>query len=157
MCCIIETLVRRDRSGKWSEHGRRARVIYNLETLQTKEPKTGFCESQQRSTWFQQRNSDQRTSLRTTKPRIVPRTTNTMLGLMQYPQRVLLHKQQKRPRTFLAILKYVASQQPTDRQFRYSNRPIRCSTQLSRYYGRYHEHFVRVWMLYRTHRSPGYG
>ena len=62
-----------------------------------------------------------------------------MLGLMQYPQRVLLHKQQKRPRTFLAILKYVAAQQPTDRQFRYSNRPIRCSTQLSRYYGRYHE------------------
>ena len=63
-----------------------------------------------------------------------------MLGLMQYPQRVLLHKQQKRPRTFLAILKYVAAQQPTDRQFRYLNRPIRCSTQLSRYYGRYHEH-----------------
>ena len=62
-----------------------------------------------------------------------------MLGLMQYPQRVLLHKQQKGPRTFLAILKYVAAQQPTDRQFRYSNRPIRCSTQLSRYYGRYHE------------------
>ena len=62
-----------------------------------------------------------------------------MLGLMQYPQRVLLHKQQKRPRTFLAILKYVAAQQPTDRQFRNSNRPIRCSTQLSRYYGRYHE------------------
>ena len=28
--------------GKWSEHGRRARVIYNLETLETKEPKTGF-------------------------------------------------------------------------------------------------------------------
>ena len=65
-----------------------------------------------------------------------------MLGLMQYPQRVLLHKQQKRPRTFLAILKYVAAQQPTDRQFRYSNRPIRCSTQLSRYYGRYHEQRV---------------
>ena len=42
MCCIIETLVRRDRSGKWSEHGRRARVIYNLETLETKGPKTGF-------------------------------------------------------------------------------------------------------------------
>ena len=42
MCCIIETLVRRDWSGKWSEHGRRARVIYNLETLETKEPKTGF-------------------------------------------------------------------------------------------------------------------
>ena len=42
MCCIIETLVRRDRSGKWSEHGRRARVIYNLETLGTKGPKTGF-------------------------------------------------------------------------------------------------------------------
>ena len=84
-------------------------------------------------------NSDQRTSLRTTKPRTVPRTTNTMLGLKQYPQRVLLHKQQKRPRTFLANLKYVAAQQPTDRQFRYSNRPIRCSTQLSRYYGRYHE------------------
>ena len=62
-----------------------------------------------------------------------------MLGLMQYPQRVFLHKQQKRPRTFLAILKYVAAQQPTDRQSRYSNRPIRCSTQLSRYYGRYHE------------------
>ena len=62
-----------------------------------------------------------------------------MLGLMQYPQRVFLHKQQKRPRTFLAILKYVAAQQPTDRQFRCSNRPIRCSTQLSRYYGRYHE------------------
>ena len=36
------TLVRRDRSGKWSEHGRRARAIYNLETLETKEPKTGF-------------------------------------------------------------------------------------------------------------------
>ena len=51
-----------------------------------------------------------------------------MLGLMQYPQSVLLHKQQKRPRTFLAILKYVAAQQPTDRQFRYSNRPIICST-----------------------------
>ena len=49
-----------------------------------------------------------------------------MLGLMQYPQRVLLRKQQKGPRTFLAILKYVAAQQPTDRQFRYSNRPIRC-------------------------------
>ena len=64
---------------------------------------------------------------------------NTMLGLMQYPQRVLLHKQQKRPRTFLAILKYVAAQQPTDR---HSNRPIRCSTQLSRYYGRYHEHIL---------------
>ena len=63
-----------------------------------------------------------------------------MLGLMQYPQRVLLHKQQKIPRTFLAILKYVATQQPTDRQFRYSNCPIRCSTQLCRYYGRYHEH-----------------
>ena len=59
---------------------------------------------------------------------------------MQYPQRVLLHKQQKGPRTFLAILKYVAAQQSTDRQFRYSNRPIRCSTQLSRYYGRYHEY-----------------
>ena len=29
MCCITETLVRRHRSGKWSEHGRRARVIYN--------------------------------------------------------------------------------------------------------------------------------
>ena len=42
MCCIIETMVRRDRSGKWCEHGRRARVIYNLETLETKEPKTGF-------------------------------------------------------------------------------------------------------------------
>ena len=42
MCCIIETLVRRDRSGKWSENGRRARVIYNLETLETKQPKTGF-------------------------------------------------------------------------------------------------------------------
>ena len=82
------------------------------------------------------------TSLRTTKPRIVPRTTNAMLGLMQYPRRVLLHKQQKRPRTFLAILKYVAAQQPTNRQFRYSNRPIRCSTQLSRYYGRYHEQFL---------------
>ena len=63
-----------------------------------------------------------------------------MLGLMQYPQRVLLHMQQKRLRTFLAILKYVAAQQPTDRQFRYSNRPIRCFAQLSRYYGRYHEH-----------------
>ena len=63
-----------------------------------------------------------------------------MLGLMQYPQRVFLHKQQKRPRTFLAILKYVAAQQPTDGQSRYSNRPIRCSTHLSRYYGRYHEH-----------------
>ena len=59
---------------------------------------------------------------------------------MQYPQIVLLHKQQKGPRAFLAILKYVAAQQPTDRQFSYSNRPIRCSTQLSRYYGRYHEH-----------------
>ena len=68
-----------------------------------------------------------------------------MLGLMQYPQRVLLHKQQKRPRTFLAILKYVAAQQPTDRQFRYSNRPIRCSTQLSRYYGRYHEQVSGVY------------
>ena len=67
-----------------------------------------------------------------------------MLGLMQYPQRVLLHKQQKRPRTFLAILKYVAAQQPTDRELRYSNRPIRCSTQLSRYYGRYHEQVVHV-------------
>ena len=142
MCCIIETLVRKDRSGKWSEHGRRAHVIYNLETLETKEPKTGFFEPQQRYTWFQQRNSDQRTFLRTTKPRIVPRTTYTMLGLMQYPQRVLLHKQQKRPRTFLAILKYVAAQQPTDRQFRYSNRPIRSSTRLSRYYGRYHEHLI---------------
>ena len=43
-----------------------------------------------------------------------------MLGLMQYPQRVLLHKQQKGPRTFLATLKYVAAQQPTDGQFRYS-------------------------------------
>ena len=42
MCCIIETLVRGDRSGKWSEHGRRARVIYNLETLETKEPKDRF-------------------------------------------------------------------------------------------------------------------
>ena len=63
-----------------------------------------------------------------------------MLGQMQYPQRVLLHKQQKRPRTLIAILKCVAAQQPTDRQFRYSNRPIICSTQLSRYYGRYHEH-----------------
>ena len=68
-----------------------------------------------------------------------------MLGLMQYPQRVLLHKQQKGPRTFLAILKHVAAQQPTDRQFRYPNRPIRCSTQLSRSYGRYHEQeLVRV-------------
>ena len=63
-----------------------------------------------------------------------------MLRLMRYPQRVLLHKQQKRPRTLLAILKYVAAERPTDRQLRYSNRPIRCSTQLSRYYGRYHEH-----------------
>ena len=71
-----------------------------------------------------------------------------MLGLMQYPQRVLLHKQQKGPRTFLAILKDVAGQQPTDRRFRYSNRPIRCSTQLSRYYGRYHERiFVPVTLL----------
>ena len=70
-----------------------------------------------------------------------------MLGLMQYPQRVLLHKQQKRPRTFLAILKYVAAQQPTDRQFRYSNRPIRCSAQLSRYYGRYHEHGNSVFRI----------
>ena len=67
-----------------------------------------------------------------------------MLGPMQYPQRVLPHKQQKRPRTFLTILKYVAAQQPTDRQFRYSNRPIRCSTQLSRYYGRYHEQGVEL-------------
>ena len=153
MCCIIETLVRRDRSGKWSEHGRRARVIYNLETLETKEPKTGF-EPQQRSTWFQQRNSDQRTSLRTTKPRVVPRTTNTMLGLMRYPQRVLLHKQQKGPRTFLAILKYVAAQQPTDRQFRYSNRPIRCSTQLNRYYGRYHEHSAAVQLQQKAESEP---
>ena len=38
---------------------------------------------------------------------------------------------------------YVADQQPTDRQFRYSNRPIRCSTQLNRYYGHYHEHLHR--------------
>ena len=160
MCCIIETLVRKDRSGKWSEHGRRAHVIYNLETLETKEPKTGFfVEPQQRYTWFQQRNSDQRTFLRTTKPRIVPRTTNTMLGLMQYPQRVLLYKLQKRPRTFLAILKYVAAQQPTDRQFRYSNRPIRCSTQLSRYCGRYHEQHVCMcrprpnYRVFRWHRK----
>ena len=36
--------------------------------------------------------------------------------------------------------KYVADQQPTDQQFRYSNRPIRCSTQLNRYYGHYHQH-----------------
>ena len=39
--------------------------------------------------------------------------------------------------------KYVADQQPTDRQFRYSNRPIRCSTQLNRYYGHYYEHHAR--------------
>ena len=38
-CCIIETLVRKDWSGKWSEHGRRARVIYNLETLETERTK----------------------------------------------------------------------------------------------------------------------
>ena len=62
MCCIVETLVRRDRSEKWSEHVRRARVIYNLETLETKNQRQVF-EPQQRSTWFQQRNSDQRTSL----------------------------------------------------------------------------------------------
>ena len=42
MFCIIETLVRRDWSGKWSEHGRRARVIYNLETLETKRTKDRF-------------------------------------------------------------------------------------------------------------------
>ena len=64
-----------------------------------------------------------------------------MLGLIQNPQRVLLHKQQKRPRTFLAILKYVAALEPTD-QFRHSNRPIECSTQLSRYNGRYHEQLL---------------
>ena len=64
-------------------------------------------EPQELSTWFQQRNSDQRTSLRTTATRIVfphheyhvrtnavstrtrilfLHTTNTMLALMQYPQ-----------------------------------------------------------------------
>ena len=157
MFCIIETLVRRDWSGKWSEHGRRARVVYLAQSRNSGNLKNQrqVFEPQQRSTWFQQRNSDQRTSLRTTKPRIVPRTTNTMLELMQYPHRVLLHKQQKRPRTFLAILIYVAAQQPTDGQFRYSNRPIRCSTQLSRY-GRHHEHWVRVWKSSRTHGSSGY-
>ena len=77
-----------------------------------------------------------------------------MLGLMQYPQRVLLHKQQKRPRTFLAILKYVVAQQPTDRLLRYSNRPIRCSTELSRYYGRYHEQGQRVWYIESVALQP---
>ena len=139
MCCITETLVRRDRSGKWSEHGRRARVIYNLETLETKEPKTGFLTS---ATFYMVPATELGPTHFLTYHKTSDRTTNTMLGLMQYPQRVLLHKQQKRPRTFLAILKYVAAQQRTDRQFRYSNCPIRCSTQLSRYYGRYHEHTV---------------
>ena len=69
--------------GKWSEHGRRARVIHNLETLET--------------------SNGIRTNVLQQKLGLVSRTTNTMLGLMQYPQRVLLHKQQKRPRTFLAI------------------------------------------------------
>ena len=57
-------------------------------------------------------------------------TTNTMLGLMQYPQRLGL---------FSHTTNEYHAQQPTNRQFRYSNRPIRCSTQLNRYYGRYHE------------------
>ena len=128
MCCIIETLVRRDRSGMWSEHGRRARVIYNLETLETKELKTGFWTS---ATFYMVPATELGPThfLTYHKLRVVPRTTNTMLGLMQYPQRVLLHKQQKGPRSFLAILKYVAAHQPTDRQFRYSNRPIRCFVQ----------------------------
>ena len=66
MCCIIETLVRRDWSGKWSEHGRRARVIYNLETLET--------------------SNGIRTNVLQQKLGLFSRTTNTMLGLMQYPQ-----------------------------------------------------------------------
>ena len=66
MFCIIETLVRRDWSGKWSEHGRRARVIYNLETLET--------------------SNGIRTNVLQQKLGLVSRTTNTMLGLMQYPQ-----------------------------------------------------------------------
>ena len=140
MFCIIEALVRRDWSRNWSEDGRRARVIYNLETLETKRTKDRFLNL---GNVLHGSSNGTRTNALPYVPQnlgLFPRTTNTMLGLMQYPQRVLLHKQQKRPRTFLAVLKYVAAQQPTDRQFRHSNRPIRCSTQLSRYYGRYHEH-----------------
>ena len=49
----------------------------------------------------------------------------------------------------------MAARQPTDRQFRYSNRPIRCSTQLSRYYGRYHEHsFGYVLLKARVSHPP---
>ena len=59
----------------------------------------------------------------------------------------------------------MAAQQPTDRQFRYLNRPIRCSTQLSRYYGRYHEQtrlYINVLIARRTNRdhhilTPGVG
>ena len=52
--------------GKWSEHGRRARVIHNLETLET--------------------SNGIRTNVLQQKLGLVSRTTNTMLGLMQYPQ-----------------------------------------------------------------------
>ena len=52
--------------GKWSEHGRRARVIYNLETLET--------------------SNGIRTNVLQQKLGLVSHTTNTMLGLTQYPQ-----------------------------------------------------------------------
>ena len=53
--------------------------------------------------------------------------------------------------------KYVADQQPTDRQFRYSNRPIRCSTQLNRYYGHYHEQYLGIPRVYPGTKTGCFG
>ena len=99
-------------------------------------------------TWFQQRNSDQRTP---TKTRIVfphhkyhARTnavsTETRIVFPHHNYHARTNAVSTRTRIVFPHHKYVADQQPTDRQFRYSNRPIRCSTQLNRYYGHYHEH-----------------
>ena len=121
----------------WSgETGRESGVSTVGELVSSKSRNSGnlknqrqVFEPQELSTWFQQRNMDQRTFLTYHK-------NSDCFPAPQMPcsDQCSIHN------AFPAILKYVAAQQPTHRQFRYSNRPVRCSTQLSRYYGRYHEH-----------------
>ena len=104
--------------------------MYNLETLETYRTKERFL-NPRNSTWFQQRNSDQRTP---TKTRIV---------FPHHKYHARTNAVSTRTRIVFPHHKHVADQEPTDRQFRYSNLPIRCSTQLNRYYGHYHEHLHR--------------
>ena len=66
-------------------------------------------------------------------------STETRIVFPHYKYHARTNVVSTRTRIVFPHHKYVADQQPTDRQFRYSNRPIRCSTQLNRYYGHYHE------------------